>query len=320
MVNHNVNNILIKRLYTFFILLFPLISGAQKNPIELGDVHWMRSMEEAQAKSKSENKIILILFQEIPGCQTCQQYGTEVLSHPLIAETIENYFVPLAIYNNKGGEDAEVLKRYNEPAWNNPVVRAVDLYGKDVAVRLSGNYSAAGLASWMSKVLISNKGRAPQYLQLLTDELMAGQRKTAKATYTMYCFWTGEALFGRINGVIRTTAGYQEGKEAVTVEYDPSIISKTELDKVAQGQKCNLTEPGAFRPDDTPKYYLSNSPYKVVPMTELQKCRVNSALAEGQDPTELLSKRQLAFLQTNKKNVVGMSLTEAWTEASKSKG
>jgi len=310
----------IKLFKLILFLLLPLVSIAQKNPVELGDVHWLRSMEEAQAQSKKDNKIILILFQEIPGCQTCQQYGTEVLSNPLIAETIETYFVPLAIYNNKGGADAEVLKRYNEPAWNNPVVRAVDLYGKDVAVRLSGTYSAAGLASWMSKVLISNKGRAPQYLQLLTDELMAGQRKTAKATYTMYCFWTGEALFGRINGVIRTTAGYQDGKEAVTVEYDPSVISKVELDKVAQGQKCSLTEPGAFRPDETPKYYLSNSPYKVVPMTEIQKCRVNSALAEGQDPSEFLSKRQLAFLQTNKKNLVGMSLTDAWTEASKSKG
>ncbi len=310
----------IKLFKRILFLLLPLVSIAQKNPVELGDVHWLRSMEEAQAQSKKDNKIILILFQEIPGCQTCQQYGTEVLSNPLIAETIETYFVPLAIYNNKGGADAEVLKRYNEPAWNNPVVRAVDLYGKDVAVRLSGTYSAAGLASWMSKVLISNKGRAPQYLQLLTDELMAGQRKTAKATYTMYCFWTGEALFGRINGVIRTTAGYQDGKEAVTVEYDPSVISKVELDKVAQGQKCSLTEPGAFRPDETPKYYLSNSPYKVVPMTEIQKCRVNSALAEGQDPSEFLSKRQLAFLQTNKKNLVGMSLTDAWTEASKSKG
>ena len=301
-------------------LLFPFALWSQKNPIELGTVHWLRSMEEAQAKSKKENKIILILFQEIPGCQTCQQYGSEVLSNPLIAETIETYFVPLAIYNNLGGADAEVLQRYKEPAWNNPVVRAVDLYGRDVAVRLSGNYSAAGLASWMSKVLISNKGRAPQYLQLLTDELMAGQRKTAKATYSMYCFWTGEALFGRINGVIKTTAGYQDGKEAVTVEYDPTLLTKADLDKIAQSQKCSLTAPGSFRPDETPKYYLSNSGYKVIPMTELQKCRVNSALAEGQDTTEFLSTRQLAFMQTSKKNVVGLSLVDGWAEAMKAKG
>jgi hypothetical protein len=182
-----------------FIFLFtPIILSAQKNPIELGHVHWLRSMEEAQAKSKAENKPILILFQEIPGCATCRNYGTDVLTMPLIVEAIETHFIPLAIYNNKPGADADVLKRYNEPAWNNPVVRAVDLYGKDIAVRLSGNYSAAGLASWMTQVLIKNRGRAPQYLQLLADELQAKQRTPSKLTYSMYCFWTGEALFGKL--------------------------------------------------------------------------------------------------------------------------
>lgn len=303
------------KLSTFLILLFPLIAAAQKNPIELGHVHWMRSMEEAQAQSKKENKIILILFQEIPGCQTCQQYGSEVLTHPLIVETIEEYFIPLAIYNNKPGPDAEVLKRYNEPAWNNPVVRAVDLYGKDVAVKLNGNYSAAGLASWMTKVLISTKGRAPQYLQLLADELMAGQRRTATATYSMYCFWTGEALFGKLNGVLQTTAGFQSGKEVVTVVYDPVVIAKTELDKIAQQKNCSAAGEGTFKPDSTPKYYLSNSPYNVIPMTEIQKCRVNSALADGQLPDDYLSKRQLTFLKTSKKNCVGLSLREGWEKA-----
>jgi hypothetical protein len=299
------------------MVFLPLILSSQKNPIELGDVHWLRSMEEAQAKSKSENKIILILFQEIPGCQTCQTYGSEVLTHPLIVETIEEYFIPLAIYNNKPGPDAEVLKRYNEPAWNNPVVRAVDLYGKDVAVKLNGNYSTAGLASWMTKVLISTRGRAPQYLQLLTDELMAGQRRTATATYSMYCFWTGEALFGKLNGVLQTTAGFQDGKEVVTVVYDPAVITKAELDKIAQQKNCSIAGEGSFRPDATPKYYLNNSPYNVVPMTEIQKCRVNSALADSQQPDDYLSKRQLAFLKTSKKNCLGLSLRDGWKEAGK---
>lgn len=284
--------------HLLFLLLLPPGLGAQKNPVELGDVHWLRSMEEAQAKSKAENKIILILFQEIPGCETCRNYGHEVLTNPLIVETIETYFIPLAIYNNKGGADEVVLKKYNEPAWNNPVVRAVDLYGRDVAVRLSGNYSAAGLASWMTQILIKNKGRAPQYLQLLTDELMSLQRKTASVTYSMYCFWTGEALFGKLNGVIKTTAGYQDGKEVVTVEYNPSVITLKQLDEIAGQNKCSAMSAGSFRPDATPKYYLSNSKYKSVPMTELQKCRVNSALAEGQDPGKYLSPRQLAKVKT----------------------
>jgi hypothetical protein len=281
----------------FFILLIPFQIIAQSNPIELGDVHWLRSMEEAQVKSKKEGKPILILFQEIPGCQTCRNYGSQVLTNPLLVEAIETYFIPLAIYNNKGGADAEILKRYNEPAWNNPVVRIVDAGGADLTSRLSGNYSPAGLSGMMTYVLIKQKGKAPTYLQLLTDELTAQQKGTATATYSMYCFWTGEALFGKINGVVKTTAGFQGGKEVVAVEYNPAVVSKAELDKIALNQKCAVSASGSFRADATPKYYLSNSPYKSVPMTELQKCRVNSALAERQDPSVFLSERQNALIQ-----------------------
>lgn len=282
--------------YVLILLLFPFALAAQKNPVELGHVRWLRSMDEAQAKSKSENKPILILFQEIPGCQTCKSYGSDVLTQPLIVEAIETHFIPLAIYNNKDGADAAVLKKYNEPAWNNPVVRAVDLYGKDIAVRLSGNYSAAGLASWMTQVLIKNKGRAPQYLQLLSDELTAQNRRTMTQTYAMYCFWTGEALFGKLNGVIKTTAGFQDGKEVVTVVYDPSIITLAQLNEVASHNKCQIAAGGSFRPDATPKYYLSNSKYKKIEMLEIQKCRVNAALGEGTNPDVFLSPRQISAL------------------------
>lgn len=282
----------------FLILLIPIGIEAQKNPVELGHVHWLRSLEEAQTKSKAENKPILILFQEIPGCQTCKSYGSDVLTIPLIVEAIETHFIPLAIYNNKDGADAEVLKRYNEPAWNNPVVRAVDLYGKDVAVRLSGNYTAARLASWMTQVLIKNKGRAPVYLQLLADELQAQQKPTSTATYSMSCFWTGEALFGKLNGVIKTTAAWQAGKEVVIVEYDPAIITSTKLNEVAASNRCYYAGNGDFKPDSTPKYYLSKSKYRDIDMLEIQKCRVNSALGEGLDPDIYLSPRQLLRIKT----------------------
>src|SRR6187401_3636489 len=107
-------------------VLFPFFLAAQNNPIELGDVQWLRSFDEAQAKSKKEGKPILILFQEIPGCETCKNYGSNVLTQPLIVEAIETEFIPLAIHNNKGGHDAEILRRFNEAAWNNPVVHIVD--------------------------------------------------------------------------------------------------------------------------------------------------------------------------------------------------
>ncbi len=298
--------------FVFLLILFPMLISAQTNPIELGNVHWLRSFDEAQMKSKKEGKPILILFQEIPGCQTCKSYGSDVLTHPLLVEAIETNFIPLAIHNNKSGQDAEVLKRYNEPAWNNPVVRIVDSNGADLVSRLSGNYSAAGLTAMITTLLIKQKGKAPMYLQLLTDELAAQQKGTAKATYSMYCFWTGEALFGKLNGVMKTTAGYQGGKEVVTVEYDPVLMSKAALDKIAQNQKCSVSTDGNVRPDSTPKYYLSNSKYNVIPMTELQKCRVNSAIAEGQDPRAFLSERQIGFISASTKNCVGLSLKDAW--------
>jgi len=297
---------------SIILFLFPFMLQAQNNPVEVGAVHWLRSYDEAQAKSKKEGKPILILFQEIPGCQTCRTYGSEVLTHPLLVEAIETAFIPLAIYNNKGGADAEILKRYNEPAWNNPVVRIMDSHGADLTTRLNGNYSAAGLSNMMTSVLIRQKGKAPAYLQLLTDELMAEQKGTSKATYSMYCFWTGEALFGKLNGVVKTTAGFEGGKEVVAVEFNPAIISKAELDKIAQSQKCAVSSGGNFRADATPKYYLSNSAYKVVPMTEMQKCRVNSALAEGQDPKVFLSERQIAFLKSSSRNCVSISLKDCW--------
>jgi hypothetical protein len=207
-------------------------------------------------------------------------------------EAIETHFVPLAIFNNKGGHDAEILKMYNEPSWNNPVVRIVDDKGKEIGMRLSGNYSPAGITNLMSSALIHVKGKSPAYLQLIADEFTARQTGTETVIYSMYCFWSGEALFGNVNGVVATTAGFLNGKEVVKVEYNPDVITRTQLDKISQQLSCKISTGDHFRNDATPKYYLSNSKYRDIEMTELQKCRVNSALAEGINPDVFLSERQ----------------------------
>jgi hypothetical protein len=69
----------------------------------------------------------------------------------------------------------------------------------------------------MRQALIRTRGHTPAYVQLLADELSAKLQGTASATYSMYCFWTGEALFGKINGVVKTTAAFQNAKEVVVV-------------------------------------------------------------------------------------------------------
>jgi hypothetical protein len=98
----------------------------------------------------------------------------------------------------------------------------------------------------------------------------------------------------------------------VSVQFDPAIVKREDLDKIAESQKCSASPGGSFKPDSTPKYNLSNSSYKVIPMSEIQKCRVNSALGEKQDPKVFLSERQLAFLKTSKTNCVELSLKDAW--------
>jgi len=128
-----------------------------RQPIELGKVTWLRHMDEAVAKSKKEAKPILILFQEVPGCMTCQRYGTLTLSYPLIVEAIETHFIPLAIYNNKKGQDAEILKYYKEPSWNNPVVRIVNADRSNLTNRLASDYSPLGLVNTMLEAFRQKK-------------------------------------------------------------------------------------------------------------------------------------------------------------------
>lgn len=139
--------------------------------IELGKVAWIRDYDEALAKSEATKKPVLMFFQEIPGCSTCVNYGKEVLSYPLMVELIENEFVPLAIYNNKPGKDAETLKRYNEMPWNNPVIRFLDSKGADIVLKLSNNYHLFGLYNKIIEVLTVLGREIPQYGKLLGDEL-----------------------------------------------------------------------------------------------------------------------------------------------------
>ena len=97
--------------------------SAIATPPELGRVAFLRDSVVASKKANADNKPLLVLFDEVPGCATCTGFGSGPLSHPIVVSAAESEFVPLAVYNNVAGKDAEVLKAFNEPAWNNPVVR-----------------------------------------------------------------------------------------------------------------------------------------------------------------------------------------------------
>ena len=139
---------------------------------ELGKVSWYRDYDAAIAASEKENKPVLILFQEVPGCATCRNYGHNVLSNPLLTEAIENEFIPLAIFNNKRGKDLVILKKYNEPTWNNPVVRIVNKKGDNLVKRVASDYTAKGLYKAMVKALNTEKKTIPEYMKFLRRRIL----------------------------------------------------------------------------------------------------------------------------------------------------
>jgi len=138
-------------------------------PRELGDVAWIRDHDAARAESKASGRPLLILFDEVPGCERCVSYGETVLSDEALVQAIEAAFVPLAIYNNRGGADRATLEAYGEPAWNNPVVRIVDADGRALAPRHAGDYTVRGLARRMATALERAGRPQPTALRRLLD-------------------------------------------------------------------------------------------------------------------------------------------------------
>ncbi len=317
------------------------LASTPEQPEELGAVHWLRDIDVAVAQSKETNKPILILFQEVPGCSTCRNYGKDALSHPLLVEAMESLFIPLAIHNNKGGEDAKVLKYFGEPSWNNPVVRIVNNGKKDLIPRVNGNYSKWGLADAMIRALDNAGTVAPQYLELLAQELAATRIGIKRATFGMYCFWSGEKEIGALDGVTATKPGFMGGREVVQVDYNPNVISFDDLAEKAKSARCNshvytndahekaiakkvvgeerISNESKFRLDKDVKYYLSRTHYRFVPMTEMQAAKVNSQIGRGKSFAEYLSPRQIALAdrikadsKTEWESAVNVDIIEAW--------
>lgn len=311
----------------FFTLLLT-VSFAQErtNPAtqwkELGAVSWYRDYDQALALAEEQHKAVLILFQEVPGCATCRNYGHNVLSHPLMVEAIKDQFIPLAIYNNAGGKDKVILERFGEPSWNNPVVRIVDSKGNNLIDRIAGNYSALALADGMQQALSVQKRPVPAYLSLLVAELGLGKKSILKESYfSMYCFWSGEKHLGDHEAVVATEPGFMGGKEVVKVKYDPSRTSEKELKEYAQKAQCApITHDANYRlAANDHHYYLKRSRYQYLPLTQAQKTKINSALGNGKSAEHYLSPQQkiwLAEIQKSekaKKQILAFSdFKDAW--------
>ena len=314
--------------YWYYLLLFNIYTlgfaqiktDPNKQSSELGKVSWYRDFIEATQQAKKENKDIVLLFQEVPGCATCRNYGQNVFTHPLMVEALENEFISLVIFNNRSGKDRIVLNQYNEPSWNNPVVRIISPNGNTIVNRISNDYEALTLCNRMIEALLLREKQIPEYLNLLQQELEATTNKSIRdACYSMYCFWSGEKELGNIDGVLNVTSGFIDHKEVVKVNYDSQKINETALTQKALEQQYNpISSLNDFRISKKDvHYYLRNSLYQYLPLSELQKIKINSALGNHASAEIYLSPKQKKWLTSAKarklnKSLIDVNILEAW--------
>lgn len=215
-----------------------------------------------------------------------------------------------------------MLKRFEEPSWNNPVVRFVDADAKDVIPREDGVWKLGPLVARSVLALEAAGEDIPSWLDTLATETSGA--RIEKLVLSMYCFWDGEGKLGGFPGVVKTRAAFLGGSEVVALEFDPTVISVTELVRKAQAtgcaqrvhasteqQKTALEQAGisAFLLEDRVRLapasdqlrHLSASPLRYLPLTPLQAQRTNAELAARNDGTAWLSPRQVGMIEALRK-------------------
>ena len=304
-------NIIMKRLslWLFFawVTLWgtSIVPGHQRHvvyaqPIEIGTVRWNRDFDETLKRSAEEDKPVFVLFQEVPGCEVCQIFGRDVLSNRLLVEAIETEFLPLLVYNNRQGEDAEILKKYQEPAWNFQVIRFLNSAGQDIIPRKDRIWTVRGVAQRMGEALQTVHKRVPPYLIGFAQE--NDHENIDDATFAMHCFWTGEMELGSIEGVVRTEAGYYDGREVTRVWYHKQAISLNELArKVSQNRYADrIYVKSARQIEEFQSVADITLPLKQFDETHYTRARTSDQKKQIQD--SLFTKLELTEFQLTKVN------------------
>jgi len=296
----------------------PAAARPAENPVELGRVAWGRDHDAAFAAARERETPVLILFQEVPGCAACKDFGRGPLSHPLLVEAIETEFVPLFVANNVPGADAQVLRRYEEKPWGEPALRLFGPDGRELLPRSTVLGGEHGLAERLVAALEAAGRAVPRYLRLVVEE--TSRAPLERAVFAVPCFWEGEAELGRLEGVQETRVGWLDGREVVEVLYDPARLGFGELLRrasrvgcanvvfVADEERLAVAREAGVRADATDpviapakasdaKFHLAQSRLRWLPLTPLQATRVNAALDAHESPAELLSPRQRELLR-----------------------
>ncbi|BBM84964.1 VPGUxxT family thioredoxin-like (seleno)protein, type 2 [Candidatus Uabimicrobium amorphum] len=278
---------------------------AADSPRELGKIKWKRDFPKALLLAKKENKPLMVLFDEVPGCSTCVNFGQGPLQHPVVVAAAESEFVPVVVFNNHQGKDAKILRKFGEPSWNNPVVRFLNHQEKDLIPRRQ-KYSSEFLIKQIAKALKAAGKEIPLYLQLALDEYET--KNLQKATFAMYCYWSGESKLSGVEGVHYTMAGHLQGYEVVDVYFNPQVVAYSTLVKRAKNLGCSSrifarttqqlstaqkivgkkavysTQKSAAASSRDQKYQLRRFPqYYYLPLTHRQVNLLNHALVNGKN-------------------------------------
>ena len=247
-----------------------------------------------------------------------------MLAQPRVIEILENDFIPVAIYNNAGGYDKKILNHFNEPSWNYQVMRFLDADLKDIIPRKDKVWDVRGTLNRMAKALEVSKKSSQGSAKKSESSSQAASNKVA--AFAMYCFWTGEAKLGSLDGVTETEAGFYDGHEVVVVKYNDKEIDLLTLVGEAEKFDCasavylpdaadrklvkdktrlrtvkNFDFSSGYRraPESDQKRQLSSakSMLKKLDLTPQQWTKLNSRGVSGDSVRELLSPSQYSALK-----------------------
>ena len=106
-------------------------------------------------------------------------FGEGPLRLPLLVEAAEELFHPVAIRNNVEGYEGAVRERFEEPSWNNPVVRFVDGDGADVLDRKDRVWKTGPLLDRMVASLEAAERPVPAWLSTVASETSSSEVERA---------------------------------------------------------------------------------------------------------------------------------------------
>jgi len=255
-----------------------------------------------QAKNLANEKPIFVLSKDFE--------QSAPLFQPLIIEVIESHFIPVLI--SEPSATIEVRSHNGEQEiWKLKIdaEETVDL------INDKENLWTYKIVEGIIRSLRVLSKTIPTYIESLSQELNPNKEK---ATFCMYCFWTGEVKLGSIPGVVGTRAGFLGWGEVVEVQYDPQRLQYEELVKQAirsdqassiythtpqqdailnksfpKTKHSATTKLASNAPMSDQKRQLRFSSIAWIPLTPFQAVQVNAALGSSKRVENYLSPKQL---------------------------